>query len=130
MAQTTSETFRRTVVPSGAILLLAALAERAGADSATFYLFLAGIVVSAAGVLAAIGRSVDAAAGGDPVPLGRFQAWLSGLLAVVFFVGAAARSPLLLDVGGPGLVPAAVLLGLCLLGLLALAAAVPPAARR
>jgi hypothetical protein len=129
MAQTTSETFRRTVVPAGAILVLAALAERVGADSATFYLFLAGLVVSAAGVLAAIARSVDASSGGDPVPLGRLQAWLSGLLAVVFFVGAAARSPLLLSVGGPGLVPAAVTLGLCLLCLLALVAAVPAGRR-
>ena len=55
----------------------------------------------------------------------RLQAWLSGLLAGVFFIGAAARSPVLLEHGGPGLVPAAVTLGLCLLALLALAAAVP-----
>jgi hypothetical protein len=125
MAAPGRETFRRTVLPSAAILVLAALAERVGADSATFYLFLAGIPVSAVGVLAAIARSVDASADGEPAPFVRLQAWLAGLLAVVFFVGAAARSPLLLELGGPGLVPAAVTLGLCVLGLLALVAAVP-----
>jgi hypothetical protein len=125
MAAPGRETFRRTVLPSAAILVLAALAERLGADSATFYLFLAGIPVSAVGVLAAIARSVDASADGEPAPFVRLQAWLAGLLAVVFFVGAAARSPLLLELGGPGLVPAAVTLGLCVLGLLALVAAVP-----
>jgi hypothetical protein len=125
MAAPGRETFRRTVLPSAAILVLAALAERLGADSATFYLFLAGIPVSAVGVLAAIARSVDASADGEPAPFVRLQAWLAGLLAVVFFVGAAARSPLLLELGGPGLVPAAVTLGVCVLGLLALVAAVP-----
>ena len=129
MAPGARDTFRRTVLPAAVILLLAALAERVGADSATFYLFLAGIPVSAAGGLVAIARSVDASLGGDPVPFGRLQAWLSGLLAVVFFVGAAARSPVLLEHGGPGLVPAAVTLGLCLLALLALAAAVPAVRR-
>jgi hypothetical protein len=125
MAATARETFRRTVAPAAAILVLAALAERVGADSLTFYLFLAGIPVCAVGVLAAIARSVDASAGGEPVALGRLKAWLAALLCVVFLVGAAARSPLLLEVGGPGLVPAAVTLGLCLLGALALVAAVP-----
>ena len=117
------------MLPAAAILVLAALAERIGADSLTFYLFLAGIPISAAGLLSAIARSVDASAGGAPVALGRFQAWLSGLLALVFFVGAAARSPMLLEHGGPGLVPAAVTLGLCLLALLGLAAAVPAGRR-
>ncbi len=115
------ETVRRSVVPSAAVLVLAALTERLGADTATFYLFLAGIVLSATAGLMALGRTVD----GEPHGPARLEASLSALLVLVFCIGAAARSPILLEVGGPGLVPAAVLLGLFLLALLALAAAAP-----
>jgi hypothetical protein len=72
---------------------------------------------------------VDAAADRTPVVLGRFQAWTAAALVGVFTLGAAAHSPVLLEVGGPALAPAVVVLGLVLVGLLVLAASASPARR-
>jgi hypothetical protein len=113
-----------TGVPAGLVLGAIALAERAGAETAVFYLFLVGIAVSAAGGLAAFGRLVDVANGGGTPPLARVQAGLAAALVAVFLVGAVARSPVVLELGAPGLAPAAVVLGFCVLALQALAAAV------
>jgi hypothetical protein len=114
-----------TALPAGLVLGALVLAERAGAETAVFYLFLVGIAVSAAGGLAAFGRLVDAANGGGTPPLARFQAGLAAALVAVFLVGAVSRSPVVLELGMPGLAPAAVVLGFCVLGLQALAAALP-----
>jgi hypothetical protein len=111
-----------SAVPAGLVLAAVALAERAGAETAVFYLFLLGIAVSAAGGLAAFGRLVDVANGGGTPVLGRFQAGLAAALVAVFLVGAVARSPVVLELGAPGLAPAAVALGFLVLGLQALAA--------
>jgi hypothetical protein len=116
--------FTLTAVPAGLVLGAIALAERAGAETVVFYLFLLGIAVSATGGLAGFGRLVDVANGDGTPALGRFQAGLAAALVGVFLVGAVARSPVVLELGAPGLAPAAVVLGFLVLGLQAIAAVV------
>jgi hypothetical protein len=118
-------TLRLVVVPAGLVLLLAALADALGASTAVFYLFLLGIVVSSAGGLAAFARIVDEANGSGPPPLARLQGYLSATLVGLFVVGAAARSPVSLELGAPGLTKAALVLALVVLSVQALAALVP-----
>jgi hypothetical protein len=113
------------VAPAGLVLLLAALADGLGASTLVFYLFLIGIVVSAAGGLAAFARIVDEANGSAPPPLGRLQGYLSAVLVALFVVGAAARSPVSLELGAPGLTRAALVLGLLVLSLQTLTALIP-----
>jgi hypothetical protein len=114
--------------PAGLVLLLAALAERAGAQTAVFYLFLAGIPVSGAAALASLARLVDAADAGV-IRGGRFRAGLGASLVAVFVLGAAARSPVALELGATGAASAALALGFFLLGLHAVTALVPAARR-
>jgi len=106
----------RETLPAGAVLLLAALADRGGADSAAFYLFLLGIPLSAIAGLAALDRLVDGGA-----PADRVRAPLGALLVTLFAVGAAATSPVLGEVrdAAPGLAGTAVVLGLLVVGALA-----------
>lgn len=110
-------TLARTVCPAAAVLALAALAERGGAETATFYLFLAGVPVAGVGALAALGRLVDARGG-------RWEAALAAGLVASFCIGAAARSPVLLPVGGPA-GPATLALAFAVLALLAVAVVHP-----
>ena len=100
----------RETLPAGAVLLLAALAERSGAGAAAFYLLLAGIPVSAAAALAALGRPAATRAAA-PIAPGRSSA---RLLVTLFTLGAAASSPVLGEVrdAAPGLASAAIVLGL------------------
>jgi hypothetical protein len=107
----------RIVVPSGVVLAAALGAERAGAEGLVFYLCIVGLLVSAAGGLAALGRVVD---GATPAPLGRIQAALAAVLAVVFFAAAVGRSPgaVAPDLAGIGLAVGIVVC--CVLGLVAL----------
>jgi hypothetical protein len=118
-------TLRLVVVPAGLVLLLAAAADGAGAQTAVFYLFLLGIVVSVAGGLASFARIVDEANGSGPPPLGRLQGYLSATLVGLFVIGAAARSPVSLELGAPGLTRAALVLAALVLSLQALTALVP-----
>lgn len=111
-------TLLRTVLPPGLVLCLASLAERAGAESAAYYLFLAGIPVAAVGALAALARLVDSGRG-------RGEAVLAAALVACFAVGAAARSPLFLEAAAPAVVPVALGLGFGLVALLAASAAAP-----
>jgi hypothetical protein len=114
-------TLALTVCPSAAVLVLAALSERAGTETATFYLLLAGIPVAAVGALAAVARLVD-------VGCGRLEASLAGGLVACFCVGAAARSPVFLDAGSGPVVLGSLGVGLAFLALLALTA-LPPLRR-
>ena len=113
-----------TVAPAGAILLAIAVAERAGAERAVFYLFLLATVVGATGALAGFGRLVDAANGGGTPALGRFQAALAVAFVGLCVLGASARSPLALELDAPGLAPVALVLAGCVLALQALTALV------
>jgi len=118
-------TLRLVVAPAGLLLFLAAWADAVGAATVVFYLFLLGIVVSAAGGLAAFALVVDEANGSEPPPLARLQGYLSAALVGLFVVGAAARSPVSLELGAPGLTRAALVLALFVLSLQALAALLP-----
>jgi hypothetical protein len=104
-----------TLVPPGVALAALALAEREGAATAVFYLFLLAIVVSAASGLAGFGRLVDVANGGGTPVLGRLQAALAALLVAVLVAGAVSRSPVALELDAPGLAPVAIATGLILL---------------
>jgi hypothetical protein len=119
------DTLTLTVVPAGLVLLAIALAERWNAEGAVFYLFLAGIPVSAVGGLAAFGRLVDAVNGGLAPTAARIQGVLSGTLVALFVFGAAGRSPVSLELGAPGLGHAALVLAAVVLALQAIAALAP-----
>ncbi|MBD0291377.1 MAG: hypothetical protein ICV74_08990 [Thermoleophilia bacterium] len=110
-----------------AVLLLVALAaaDRAGAQSAVFYLFLAGIPLTGAAALAAYGRLVDASTGSRAARSERAQAVLAGVLVALFVLGAAAGSPAALAPAVPGLADAALVLSCAVLALQALVALVP-----
>jgi hypothetical protein len=125
MAPVSRGTLRLVVAPAGLLLLLAALADGLGASTVVFYLFLVGIVVSAAGGLAAFARIVDEANGEGPPPLARLQGYLSAALVGLFVIGAAARSPVSLELGAPGLTRAALVLAFLVLSLQALTALFP-----
>ena len=58
-------------------------------------------------------------------PLGRLQGYLSATLVGLFVIGAAARSPVSLELGAPGLTRAALVLAALVLSLQALTALVP-----
>jgi hypothetical protein len=107
-----------TVCPAAVVLLLAALSERAGTETTTFYLLLAGVPVAAVGVLMTLARLVDAGRG-------RLEASLAGGLVACFCIGAAARSPVFLDAGSGPVVPVALAAGFAVLALLALTATAP-----
>jgi hypothetical protein len=109
----------RIVIPTGLVLAVAVAAERADARGVVFYLCLVGLLVSAAGGLAALGRVVD---GATPPALGRIQAALAALLAVVFFAAALGRSPATV---APGLADAGLAAGIVVCFLLALVALLP-----
>jgi predicted CDP-diglyceride synthetase/phosphatidate cytidylyltransferase len=105
------------------VLLAVAWAQEAGAAEAVFYLFLLGIPVSAAAGLIALDRLVSSP--GAQSPLRRLEAMLAGFLVAVFVLGAAARSPFVLELQVPGLAGAALALGFCVLALQALAGLAP-----
>jgi len=79
-----------TACPAAAVLAVAAVAERAGADTAVFYLLLAGVPLAAVAALAAVARLVDRGHG-------RLEVALAGALLAALCVGAAARSPVFPD---------------------------------
>lgn len=102
-----------TVAPAAALLAFAALGERAGAETATFYLLLAGVPVAGIVALLALARLVDSGNG-------RLEAWLAGGLVACFCVGAAARSPVFLDAFSGHVAAGALVAGFAVLVLLAL----------
>lgn len=113
------------IVPAGALLGVTAAADALAAPTAAFYLFLLGIPVSVAAALSTLARGVEAEARGRSSFIAQVEAWLAAVLVAAFVVGAAARSPVALVVGTPGLARAALALGFLVLVLLALAALAP-----
>ncbi len=107
----------RIVVPAALVLAAAVVADWAGADGLVFYLCIVGLLVSGAGGLAALGRVVD---GATPAALGRIQAGLAAVLAVVFFAAAVGRSPGAVAPDLAGIALAAGIVVCCVLGLVAL----------
>ena len=113
-------------VELAALLLLAtAVSDALGFASASFYLLVLGVPITAAAGLVCFARVVGAVNGGRMDALGRLQATLSALLVVGIVIGAAVREPSI----AAGTIPpeASGVLGLCfaLLALQALIALVP-----
>jgi len=113
-------------VELAAVLILAtAVSDAFGFASASFYLLVLGVPITAAAGLVCFARVVDAVNGGRMDALGRLQATLSALLVAGIVIGAAVREPFI----AAGTVPseASGVLGFCfaLLVLQALIALAP-----
>jgi hypothetical protein len=81
-------------VELAAVLILAtAVSDALGFASASFYLLVLGVPVTAAAGLMCFARVVDAVNGGRMDTLGRLQATLSALLVAGIVIGAAVREP-------------------------------------
>jgi hypothetical protein len=81
-------------VELAAVLILAtAVSDALGFASASFYLLVLGVPVTAAAGLMCFARVVDAVNGGHMDTLGRLQATLSALLVAGIVIGAAVREP-------------------------------------
>jgi hypothetical protein len=75
------------------LILATAVSDALGFPSASFYLLVAGVPVTAAAGLVCFARVVDAVNGGRMDALGRLQATLSALLVAGIVIGAAIREP-------------------------------------
>jgi len=110
---------------AAALILATAVSDALGFASASFYLLVVGVPVTAAAGLICFARVVDAVNGGRMDALGRLQATLSALLVGGIVIGAAVREPFITA----GTIPpeASGVLALCfaLLVLQALIALVP-----
>ncbi|HEX5468520.1 MAG TPA: hypothetical protein VFW80_05690 [Gaiellaceae bacterium] len=81
-------------VELAAVLILAtAVSDGLGFASASFYLLVVGVPVTAAAGLVCFGRVVDTVNGGRMDALGRLQAALSAVLVGGIVIGAAMREP-------------------------------------
>jgi hypothetical protein len=113
------------VEAAAALLLATAVSDALGHATASFYLLVLGVPVTAGAGLVCFARVVDAVNGGRMDSLGRLQAALSALLVAAIVLGAAMRAPVLASGEVP--VEATLLLagGFALLVLQALVALVP-----
>jgi hypothetical protein len=75
------------------IMLATALSDAFGFASASFYLLVLGVPITAAAGLMCFARVVDAVNGGRIDALGRLQATLSAFLVAGIVIGAAIREP-------------------------------------
>jgi hypothetical protein len=112
----------------GGLLLATALFDRLGVPSASFYLLLVGVPLTAAASLDAFGRTIDAATNGE-LGLGRFHGVTSALLVATIVLGAAIRAPAVAAGHVPPPASAALVLGFLLVAAQALAALAFPARR-
>ena len=78
---------------AAALILATAVSDALGFASASFYLLVVGVPVTAAAGLICFARVVDAVNGGRMDALGRLQATLSALLVGGIVIGAAVREP-------------------------------------
>jgi hypothetical protein len=74
-------------------MLATALSDAFGFASASFYLLVLGVPITAAAGLMCFARVVDAVNGGRIDALGRLQATLSAFLVAGIVIGAAIREP-------------------------------------
>lgn len=107
------------------LILATALSDAFGFASASFYLLVLGVPITAAAGLMCFARVVDAVNGGRMDTLGRLQATLSAVLVAGIVIGAAVREPFI----AAGMIPpeASGVLAICfaLLVVQALIALVP-----
>jgi len=78
---------------AAALILATAVSDALGFASASFYLLVVGVPVTAAAGLICFARVVDTVNGGRMDALGRLQATLSALLVGGIVIGAAVREP-------------------------------------
>jgi hypothetical protein len=103
MKETPSGAGAMAVELAGALLIAVAVADALGHASASFYLLVLGVPVTAAAGLICFGRVVDASSEGSPDVLGRLQACLATLLVLTIVVGAAIRAPVVPEGTVPGI---------------------------
>jgi hypothetical protein len=102
MTETRSGAGAMAVELAGALLLAVAVADALGHVSASFYLLVLGVPVTAAAGLICFARVVDASSEGSGDTLGRLQACLATLLVLTIVVGAAIRAPVVPEGTVPG----------------------------
>jgi hypothetical protein len=93
MWQTRTGASAMAVELAAAVILATAFSDALGFASASFYLLVLGVPVTAAAGLICFARVVDAVNGGHMDALGRLQAVLSALLVGGIVIGAAVREP-------------------------------------
>jgi hypothetical protein len=125
MWQTRTGASAMAVEAAAALLLATALFDALGFASASFYLLVLGVPITAGAGLVCFARVVDAVNGGRMDVLGRVQAGLSALLVAAVVLGAAVRAPALGAGDIPPAATAALACGFGLLLLQALVALVP-----
>jgi hypothetical protein len=125
MWQTRTGASAMAVEAAAALLLATAVSDAFGFASASFYLLVLGVPVTAGAGLVCFARVVDAVNGGRIDVLGRAQAGLSALLVTAVVLGAAVRAPALGSGDVPHAATAALACGFGLLLLQALVALVP-----
>ena len=87
---------------AGALLLAVAVSDALGLVSASFYLLVLGVPLTAGAGLMCLARVVDAGSGDRGDALGRLQAALTTLLVLAIVVGAAIRAPVVPEDVVPG----------------------------
>jgi len=115
---------------AGALLLAVAVADALGHASASFYLLVLGVPVTAAAGLICLARVVDASSEGHRDALGRLQAWLATGLVLTIVVGAAIRGPVVPEGTVPGIASGVLAVSFAILILQALVALVPARGQR
>jgi hypothetical protein len=125
MWQTRTGATAMAVELAAALLLATAVSDALGFASASFYLLVVGVPVTAAAGLVCFARVVDAVNGGRMDVLGRLQAGLSALLVAAIVIGAAIREPALGSDEVPPEATGILAFGFCLLVLQALIALAP-----
>lgn len=93
MWQTRTGASAMAVELAAGLILATAVSDALGFASASFYLLVAGVPITAAAGLVCFARVVDAVNGGRLDALGRLQATLSALLVGAIVIGAAIREP-------------------------------------
>ena len=125
MWQTRTGASAMAVELAAGLILATALSDWLGFASASFYLLVLGVPITAAAGLMCFARVVDAVNGGRMDTLGRLQAALSALLVAGIVIGAAVREPFIAAGTTPPEASGVLALCFALLVLQALIALVP-----
>jgi len=110
---------------AAALLFATAVSDAFGLASASFYLLVVGVPLTAVAALVCFGRVVDAVNGGRLDVLGRLQALLSALLVGTVVLSAAVREPAVPEGAVPPAATGLLAFGFGLLIVQALIALVP-----
>jgi hypothetical protein len=125
MWQTRTGASALAVELAAAVFLATAISDALGLASASFYLLVAGVPLTAGAGLVCFAQVVDAVNEGRIESLGRLEATLSALLVATVVVGAAIREPSIAANDVPQTATAVLAFGFALLVLQALVALVP-----